>query len=155
MELRSATTVSAECLKAFDLTGGPLRIEARVQYSHAGGWWYLGNFINVRMGDDHILIRVDNASQIRLENNWTAASGYTQPICDYQAITPNVPHVITLDVDPVRYRLFVDDRLLSEGEHEVEPVPAVTLELSMGSGHQGHGDVAWVDYVRVSRLEGW
>jgi len=49
----------------------------------------------------------------------------------------------------------VDDRLLSEGEHEVEPVPAVTLELSMGSGHQGHGDVAWVDYVRVSRLEGW
>lgn len=152
MELKSATSVGAECLKTFSMTGGPLEFEFRFQYNCAEGWWYLGNFITIHFGGDRILIRVDNARRIRLENNWTAASGYTQPIVDYMPIAPNVPHVLKLQVDPERYRLIVDDKLLSEGYHEVETGPVATLSIGTYSGHQGHGDVAWVDYARVRRI---
>jgi hypothetical protein len=152
MELKSATGVAAECLKTFSMTGGPVELEFSFQYNCAEGWWYLGDFITIGFGGDHILIRVDNARQIRLENAWTAACGYTQPIVDYMPIAPNMPHVLRLDVGTERYQLIVDDKLLSEGYHEVEVGPTATLSIGQYSGHQGHGDVAWMDYVKVKRL---
>ena len=135
------------------MLGGPLEFEFGFHYNCAENWWYLGNFITIGFGSDHILIRVDNARQIRLENQWTAASGYTQPIVDYMPIEPNVPHVLKLQVDAERHRLIVDDKLLSEGYHEVETGPVGKLSIGTSSGHQRHGDIGSVDYARVRRID--
>jgi hypothetical protein len=61
-------------------------------------------------------------------------------------------HDLKFFVDATKYRLELDGKLISEGNHG-SVMTRGTLSLTMSSGHQGHGDTWDVDYTRIRRVK--
>ncbi len=151
LELKESTGVGLVTRGLIDFGARPVVLEARFTHHGTPHEWYVGTFLNlippVAMGD-YLSVRTDQGSSLRMENGDTAASGFRKVLFDYQPIAPNVPHQLRLYLDAERYRLEIDGKLYGEGLHNLQ-FTCGRLSLSIGSGHQGHGDVWAIDSVQV------
>ncbi len=152
LELKDAISVTMQTKQVFDFRTKPIILEASFRNNQISTGWYVGTFIKLTGDGDYLLVRIDNGNQIRLENWETAATDFTSPVFDYRPIEPNVQHDLKFFVDATKYRLELDGKLISEGNHG-SVMTRGTLSLTMSSGHQGHGDTWNVDYTRIRRVK--
>ena len=142
--------VSLSSPEVLDFGAQPVELELRFYNHRVEGWWYAGSSLWLRPlhGDDYLHVRVDNGSQIRLENRETAATGFQKAILPYQPLAANTWHTLKLRLDRTTDWLEVDGKLLGEGPHDLAFTQG-KLALSQWSGHLGHGDVWKIDYLRL------
>jgi hypothetical protein len=152
LELKDAISVTMQTKQVFDFRTKPIVLEASFCNNQISTGWYVGTFIKLTGDGDYLLVRIDNGNQIRLENWETAATDFTAPVFDYKPIEPNMQHDLKFFVDATKYRLELDGKLISEGNHG-SVMTRGTLSLTMSSGHQGHGDTWDVDYTRIRRVK--
>jgi hypothetical protein len=151
LELKDSTGIDLTTTGVVDFGSRPIVLEARFENRSVAGEWYVGTLLSldpVVPMEDYLNVRLDNGSQLRMENGETAASGFVKALFDYRPIQTDVPHVMKLYLDAERYRLEIDGALYGEGYHDL-PYTCGPLRLWMFSGHKGHGDAWGVDYVRI------
>jgi len=153
LELKDPGSVSVATRGLLDFASQPVVLRTRLRNDRAEGSHYTGTFLGLHPVvdmQDRFLLRIDNGSQVWLSNGHTLASRWTEPLFDWKPLQPGVDHEIELQLDRLTYRLEIDDKLLGEGFHNLH-FGCAEFSLSMQSGHGGHGDVWWVDSLKVSR----
>jgi len=139
-----------------DFASRPVLITADFQYSHGRGQHYLMLAFVLQAGEkggDFLRVRIDNrdsgAFGVRVENWETPLTNFEKALTPWVRFPGDRPHRLALRLDTTRFELRIDDKLVGRGPHDCD-FNAARLAIELYSGHRGHGDVCWVDNLKIA-----
>ncbi|MCD6362345.1 MAG: hypothetical protein J7M38_15920 [Armatimonadetes bacterium] len=156
LEIKRGRSADIQLIPLIDFSAKPVQLDWDFQYNHAGHQWYLMLTFNLdpaaEGSGDVLRIRLDPRIRMRVENGETAPSNFKVSLTPYTNYPTNVPHHMTLQIGPTDYALWIDGQLHGRGPHRLGFTHG-HFRAGVYSGHGGHGDVCWMDNLRVRSIE--